>query len=89
MPHVTAASPGLYEQVLVARGARDGGALVEGIMPGHEKTVSDLLKTATPGSVNALEPETAPITDTNAELPPIVLGQDLAQTDGASMWASP
>ena len=88
VPHVTAASPGLYEQVLVARGARDGGAMVEGIMPGYEMTVSDLLKTATPGSVNALEPETAPITDTNAELPPIVLGQDLAQTVGASIGES-
>ena len=30
---MTAASPGLYEQVLVARGARDGGALIEGILP--------------------------------------------------------
>jgi len=29
LPHVTAASPGLYEQVMVARGARAGGALVE------------------------------------------------------------
>src|SRR5579863_5991270 len=29
VPHVLAASPGLYEQVLVARGPRDGGAMVE------------------------------------------------------------
>ncbi len=36
LPHVTAASPGLYEQVLVARGARDGGALIEGIVPEYE-----------------------------------------------------
>src|SRR3974377_586304 len=36
VPHVAAVSPGLYEQVLVARGARDGGALIEGILP-HEE----------------------------------------------------
>jgi lipoprotein-releasing system permease protein len=80
LPHVTAASPGLYEQVLVARGARDGGALVEGILPDQEQTVSDLLKTATPGAVRALEPQTA---QANGEMPPIVLGQDLAETVGA------
>src|SRR5579875_2947062 len=42
VPHVTAASPGLFEQVLIARGARDGGALIEGILPNDELTVSDL-----------------------------------------------
>src|ERR1700684_4422884 len=36
VPHVVAASPGLYEQVLVARGARDGGAMIEGILPDDE-----------------------------------------------------
>ena len=85
LPHVTAASPGLYEQVLVTRGARDGGALVEGILPDQEQTVSDLLKTATPGSLEALEPRTGP---SSAEFPPIVLGQDLAETVGATVGES-
>jgi len=85
LPHVTAASPGLYEQVLVARGARDGGALVEGILPNQEQTVSDLLKTATPGAVRALQPLSAPA---NGEMPPIVLGQDLAETVGAAVGDS-
>ncbi len=49
VPHVVAASPGLYEQVLVARGARDGGALIEGILPDDETTVSDLSRTAHAG----------------------------------------
>src|SRR5580704_15009489 len=61
LPHVTAASPGLYEQVLVARGARDGGALIEGILPDDERTVSDLLSKASPGAVQALEPAVAPV----------------------------
>src|SRR4051794_12165800 len=87
LPHVTAASPGLYEQVLVARGARDGGALIEGILPDDEMTVSDLLKTATPGSVQALQPQSefpSPPGSTEApELPPILLGNELAETVGA------
>jgi lipoprotein-releasing system permease protein len=88
VPHVTAASPGLYEQVLVARGARDGGALLEGVLPAQENTVSDLLTTATPGSVAALEPQPAQAAGVNAELPPIVLGKDLAETVGASVGES-
>ena len=88
VPHVTAASPGLYEQVLVARGARDGGALLDGILPDKERTVSDLLSTATPGAVQALEPRPESAPEQNAELPPIVLGSDLAETIGASVGDS-
>jgi lipoprotein-releasing system permease protein len=85
LPHVTAASPGLYEQVLVARGARDGGALIEGILPNDEITVSDLLKTASPGSVQALQPLSQPAPDETEELPPLLLGNELAQTVGATV----
>lgn len=85
LPHVTAASPGLYEQVLVARGARDGGALIEGILPKEELTVSSLLKQATPGSVQALEPQASTKSSPGAQLPPIVLGGDLADTVGAQV----
>ena len=83
VPHVTAASPGLYEQVVVARGARDGYALIEGILPGDERTVSDLLATATPGAIQELEPRPETASPQNGELPPIVLGSDLAETVGA------
>ena len=31
LPHVKAAAPGLYEQVLISHGARSGGALIEGV----------------------------------------------------------
>ena len=33
LPHVTAAAPALYGQVLISRGARSGGALIKGILP--------------------------------------------------------
>ncbi len=79
LPHVTAAAPGLYGQVLISRGPRSGGAQIKGILPAEEKTVSDLLQQVHTGSVTPLE-GIAPIT---AALPPIVLGSDLADTLGA------
>jgi len=48
--------------------------------------VSDLLSTATPGSVAALEPHAG--LPPNGEFPPIVLGRDLAETVGASVGDS-
>jgi lipoprotein-releasing system permease protein len=83
VPHVVAASPGLYEQVLVARGPRDGGAMVEGIVPDQELSVSHLLASASPSTVSALEPQQDSGTAASQELPPIVLGKDLAETVGA------
>ncbi len=88
VPHVVAASPELWEQVLVARNARDGGALLEGVLPDDEDKVSTLLSLATPGSVQALEPQTAAASQQNGELPPLVLGKDLADTIGASVGDS-
>lgn len=88
LPHVTAAAPGLYGQVLISRGARSGGALVKGVIPEEEKTVGDLLQSVVQGSASTLEPvsgdsvtrqTSAPMTAT----PPIVIGQDLADTLGA------
>jgi lipoprotein-releasing system permease protein len=86
VPHVVAVSPGLWEQVLVGRGARAQGALIEGILPDEEMKVSHLLDKATPGAVQALEPA-SPGT-TQGALPPIVLGSDLAETIGASIGDS-
>jgi len=85
VPHVTAASPGLYEQVLVARGARDGGALIEGILPGDERKVSGLLANSTPGTLEALTPSNAAPEGCATQLPPLVLGKDLAETVGATV----
>ena len=88
LPHVTAASPGLYEQVVVAHGARDGYALIDGILPQYERTVSDLLLTSTPGSVAALEPQAQGASAPGGALPPIVLGSDLAESIGVMVGDS-
>jgi lipoprotein-releasing system permease protein len=58
LPHVTAAAPALYEEVLISRGAKSAGALVDGVIPKDQRTVSDLLQKVTAGSAEALEPAT-------------------------------
>ena len=80
VPHVRAAAAELDEQVMVARGARPGFALLEGIVPKDELTVSKMLAEAGPKALAALEPTT----DADPE-PPIVLGKDLADQIGASV----
>ncbi len=84
LPHVTAAAPGLWEQVLVSRGARSNGALIKGIVPADEKTVSDLLKTIVSGSADALEPAVAH-DPASPSIPPIVIGKDMADSLGVQV----
>ena len=57
-PHVVAAAPAIYEQVLISRGPRAKGAVLKGMLPQYERKVSDLLQTVTLGSATALD-ETA------------------------------
>ena len=54
-PHVVAAAPAIYEQVLISRGPRARGAVLKGLIPGDERKVSDLLNTVKVGSADALE----------------------------------
>ena len=54
-PHVIAAAPAIYEQVLVSRGARARGAVLKGMIPSEERKVSDLLKSVKTGSAEELE----------------------------------
>lgn len=54
-PHVVAAAPAIYEQVLISRGPRARGAVLKGLIPGYERKVSDLLTTIRIGSADALE----------------------------------
>jgi lipoprotein-releasing system permease protein len=91
VPHVTAAAPGLYGQVLISRGARSGGALIKGVIPADEKTVGDLLQSVAQGSAEALEPQSnqsagQPVVGPAGQgAAPIVIGQDLAETIGAKV----
>jgi lipoprotein-releasing system permease protein len=87
LPHVTAAAPGLYEQVLIARGARAGGAEIAGIIPSDQRTVSDLLNDVKQGSAADLEPQSSESASlqVSATVPPIVIGKDLAESIGAAV----
>jgi len=80
-PHVVAASPALYEQVLISRGARSDGAVVKGVQPEHENKVTDLLKSLELGSAEAINADRS---RAQGELPPIVLGKEMADDLGAS-----
>ncbi len=86
LPHVTAAAPGLYGQVLISRGARSGGGLIKGIIPADERRVSDLLQAIKTGSATDLEPVTSTPGDPATQaIPPIVIGKDLAESIGATV----
>jgi lipoprotein-releasing system permease protein len=94
VPHVTAAAPGIYGQVLVSRGPRAGFALIKGIVPAQERTVSNILDSVTSGSAKDLEPEAAMPTPepdagpANTPYPALVLGKDIAEQIGAQVGDS-
>src|ERR1700691_3025987 len=54
-PHVVAAAPAIFEQVLISRGPRARGAVLKGMIPSYERKVGDLLSTVKEGSAAALE----------------------------------
>src|ERR1700677_237102 len=118
-PHVVAAAPAIYEQVLISRGPRARGAVIKGMLPNYERKVSDLLNSVNLGSAAALDEEptqpegTGSSSNTNsnatagdksirstpaespdnlagvkqriAAMPPIILGNDMANGIGASL----
>ena len=96
LPHVKAVAPGIYGQVLVSRGPRAGFALIKGVLPAQERTVSSLLSTVTSGSAKDLEPgavnaasNPSPGESTiNTPYPALVLGKDIAEQIGAQVGDS-
>ena len=67
-PHVLAAAPAIFEQVLISRGPRARGAVLKGMIPADERRVGDLLNTIKEGSAAALE-ETPPTAEQNPSQP--------------------
>jgi lipoprotein-releasing system permease protein len=108
-PHVVAAAPAIFEQVLISRGPRARGAVLKGMIPRYERKVGDLLNSVKEGSADALDqnpggnspstsatqsPAAPPDQSTDslagvaqrvAAMPPIVLGQDMADNLGATV----
>jgi lipoprotein-releasing system permease protein len=114
-PHVVAAAPAIFEQVLISRGPRARGAVLKGMIPRYERKVGDLLNSVKEGSAAELDEKPGPAavgsagepalsgvegspTQANqspdslagvgqrvAAMPPIVLGQDMADNLGATV----
>jgi lipoprotein-releasing system permease protein len=78
-PHVVAAAPAIYEQVLVSRGARAQGIVLKGVIPQDEERVSGLLQSTNSGSSAALAQTEV------SGYPPLLLGKDLADAIGAKV----
>ena len=85
LPHVTAAAPGIYEEVMVSRGPRAGFALIKGVIPREERTVGNILDSTTSGSAADLDRDATAAPMANASVPPLVLGKDLADQIGVQV----
>ncbi len=74
-PHVVAAAPAIYEQVLISRGPRARGAVLKGMLPQYQRKVSDLLNSVTMGSAAALD-ENATVERDSRVVPGLRPGSD-------------
>src|SRR5690242_10559894 len=79
-PHVVAAAPAIFEQVLISRGPRARGAVLKGVIPKYERQVGDLLGSVKEGSAAVLE---------NSELPGLRPGMDGRDTRPHPTQANP
>ncbi len=75
LPHVVAAAPAIYEEVLISSRQRAQGAVLKGIEPEREVRVGALLRHLPEGSLQGLS-------QTFAHADPIILGKDLAESLG-------
>jgi lipoprotein-releasing system permease protein len=85
LPHVTADAPGIYEPVLISRGALSGEAMLEGIIPREELTVTDMLAHLESGSLAPLQRPANPQDESGEATPPLIVGEDLANSIGAQV----
>jgi lipoprotein-releasing system permease protein len=77
-PHVVAAAPAIFEQVLISRGARARGAVLKGMIPKYERKVGDLLNSVKEGSAEELD-----------QVPRQAVAQEAPQPDAAQQQPSP
>lgn len=115
-PHVVAAAPAIFEQVLISHGPRARGAVLKGMIPRYERSVGDLLNSVKEGSAAPLEDSSASpggsaagmsaratqsadeasaapqspdaleaVQQRIANMPPIVLGKDMADSLGVKV----
>ena len=78
-PHVVAAAPIIYEQVLISLGGRARGAVLKGIIPQDERKVSDLLNSVKQGSADGLD---EPAGQPSAAVPALSDKHALSEAEG-------
>jgi len=88
-PHVVAAAPAIYEQVLISRGPRARGAVLKGIIPADERRVGDLLNSIKQGSAAELEPAAEDDQEDKANQPPTSRSPDSLSEVRARQAAMP
>lgn len=83
VPHVVAASPFIYNQVMLTSETGVSGAVVRGIEPETATTVTDIAKNIKEGSLSAVSQKKK---DKNGiEVPGAVIGKELARNLGVFM----
>ena len=80
LPHVQAAAPAVYGQVLMSGPRQSQGVMLKGVEPRMELRAGELLRHLRAGSLDALSEPLAP-----GEPPPVVLGKDLADALGVGV----
>ncbi len=75
LPHVIAAAPALYEEVLISSHSRAEGIVLKGVDAQREVRVGDLLTHLKAGSLQGLS-------ESSPEVDPIVIGRQLAKDLG-------
>lgn len=76
IPHVTSASPGLYDSGYISGPVTGSGAVIKGVSVGANATIPDTLRHLKAGSLDGL-------TSAEGEWPGIILGSRLADSIGA------
>ena len=85
VPGVVAATPYVFKQVLLTSATGVQGIILRGIDPRTEPTVTDLAKNVTFGTIQDLavpRPAAPPASSSQAALPGIILGKELAMRLG-------
>ncbi len=88
VPHVVAATPFIYRQVLLTSRSAVQGIVVRGIDPKREVRVTEVGKNITKGRLEELEPERATAPSAPANQPGMALGKELALRLGVTVGDS-
>lgn len=77
-PHVVAATPFIYNQVLLTSGDAVHGVVLRGIDPEREGTVTEINRNLVQGALSDLHPAAPPSSGEDPARPGIIVGKELA-----------